>query len=674
MHGLVFFLSLLTAGAAAETPNPVGRHIENFQLDDFLGTRHSLAELSGKRAVVVVFLGVECPLAKLYGPRLAELAAEFEPRGAAFLGIDANRQDSLVELAHYARTAKIEFPLLKDPGNQVADQFGARRTPEVFLLDEQRRVRYWGRIDDQYGVGYARASATRKDLALALKQLLAGEEIREPIKGPAGCLIGKVKRAAASGDVTYTHDIAPILAQHCVACHREGQVAPFELTKYEDAAAWADTMAEVIQAGRMPPWHADPTHGRFLNDARLPAEAKEKLDRWIAGGCVQGDPRELAPLPQFSEEWQIPTPDIVYKIPQPFDVPAKGTVPYQYFTIDPGFQEDKWIKAAECRPGNRSVTHHLILFFHPPDAKRIDPGEPLFNSIVGFAPGLPPSIYPEGIYRLVPAGSKLVVQAHYTPNGSPQTDQSEFGLVFADPATVKREMKVGAVFNFQFRIPAGANNHRVTASYKIDQETLLYSLTPHMHLRGKSFVFEALYPDGRKDVLLNVPRYDFNWQNTYHLAEPLRLPEGTQIQATAHFDNSAENLVNPDPTQAVMWGDQTWQEMMLGSFGMSLVEQDLSRGLPQSKPDGAGKYDVTFRYRPSDKAEAVYLAGSFNGFKPDELRMAGPNDEGEYTHTMKLEAGVYEYKFSLDGKRWRYDPGNPAQTGFQRNSRLRVGN
>jgi hypothetical protein len=247
------------------------------------------------------------------------------------------------------------------------------------------------------------------------------------------------------------------------------------------------------------------------------------------------------------------------------------------------------------------------------------------------------------------------------------------GLVFADPASVRQEMKVGAAFNYQFRIPAGDTHHRLTAAHKFEQDMIIYSFTPHMHLRGKSFLFEALYPDGREEVLLDVPRYDFNWQNTYLLAAPKQMPEGTQIRCTAHYDNSADNLVNPDPEKAVMWGDQTWQEMMVGTFGMALAEQDLSRGMPRIEPAGDGQYEVTFNYRPADKAEDVYLAGSFNGWKPTGHRMDGPDEQGNYTTKLKLAAGVYEYKFVLDGKRWRFDPGNRRQVGVFRNSPLRVG-
>ena len=259
----------------------------------------------------------------------------------------------------------------------------------------------------------------------------------------------------------------------------------------------------------------------------LPDAAKQKIADWIAGGCPQGDAKDLPPPREFPEGWQIPQPDVVFKMPEPFEVPAKGTVEYQYFTIDPGLTEDKWIKAAECRPGNRAVTHHLILFFHPPGTKKFAPDEPLFNSIAGFAPGLPPSIYPEGVYRLVPAGSKLIIQAHYTPNGTPQTDQSEVGLVFADPAKARARDEGRRRPELPVPHSARANNHRLAATHKFEQDTLLYALTPHMHLRGKSFRFEAIYPDGSEEVLLDVPRYDFNWQNTYALAEPKRMPEGT---------------------------------------------------------------------------------------------------------------------------------------------------
>jgi hypothetical protein len=450
-------------------------------------------------------------------------------------------------------------------------------------------------------------------------------------------------------------------------------VAPFALTSYKEVVGWADTIREVIAEGRMPPWHANPEHGKFVNDFRLSQQDKELIDTWFKNGCPEGNASDLPVLAPFVDGWRIPQPDVVYRMPQPFSVPAKGVVEYQHFTIDPGFMEDRWIKAAELRPGNRAVTHHLIAFFHPPGSEKFEPIEPLYNSIVGFAPGMPPSIYPAGTYRRIPAGSKIIIQAHYTPNGTPQSDQSEVGLVFADPQSVKQEMTVAAALNWMFRIPAGANDYRVEASQKFEQDTLLWALTPHMHLRGKSFRFVAKYPDARQEILLDVPRYDFNWQNTYGLVEPKLLPAGTVIACSATYDNSADNLANPNPNAAVMWGDQTWQEMMVGSLAVSIAEQDLSLGVPEAKKLDDGQYEVAFRFKPSGRADAVYLAGTFNDWKPTYLKMEGPGADGRYTCQLRLKPGIYEYKFVIDGKTWRADPGNPVHVTYFQNSQLRVG-
>jgi peroxiredoxin len=668
--------SMITLAAAVTTTgavSPVGTKLKAFTLHDYRGASFSLDDWRDKTAVVIVFLGVECPVARHYGSRRADLAAKYESKNCALVGIDANQQDSLAEIAHYAREYKIEFPILKDAGNTVADQCGAQRTPEAFVIDSNRVIRYWGRIDDQYGVGYSRSAATRNFVSEALDDLLAGKEVREPMQEPVGCIIGRMQRHAPSGNVTYTKDIAAILHQKCVSCHRAGEVAPFQLVDYGEVIGWAESIREVIADGRMPPWHANPEHGKFVNDFRLTDREKELINTWVKNGCPQGEAADLPALAPFVEGWRIPRPDVVYRMPRPFDVPAKGVVEYQHFSIDPAFTEDKWIKAAEVRPGNRAVTHHLIAFFHPPGSDDFEPIEPLTNSIVGFAPGLPPSIYPEGTYRRIPAGSKIVIQAHYTPNGTPQSDQSELGLIFADPSSVKKEMTVAAALNWQFRIPAGADNHRLDASHKFDEDTLLWALTPHMHLRGKSFRFVARYPDGKEEILLDVPRYDFNWQNTYGLAEPKRLPTGTMIQCAAVYDNSVDNLANPDPKSAVMWGDQTWQEMMVGTLAVSLAEQDLSVGLPTMKQLDDGQYEITFTYAPKDKVDSVFLAGSFNDWRPTDLKMDGPDAKGRFKKQVTLKPGLYEYKFVINGSLWRPDPGNPTRVTYYRNSQLRVG-
>jgi len=278
----------------------------------------------------------------------------------------------------------------------------------------------------------------------------------------------------------------------------------------------------------------------------------------------------------------------------------------------------------------------------------------------------------EGLAKRIPAGSKLVFQMHYTPNGSPQTDLSEVGLIFVKQEDVAKELVTSAGLNFEFEIPPGADNHRVESDYQIFYDAELLSLTPHMHFRGKSFQVSAKYPDGKQEILLDVPHYDFNWQNTYFFAESKSLPGGTQLQMVAHFDNSAGNLANPDPTATVHWGDQTWEEMMLGTLTMTRAEQDLRLGPPEIESIEGEMSRVHFRYRPDQPVKSVHLAGSFNDWKETGHAMEGPDDEGRYMTTLDLKAGMYEYKFVLDGKTWKTDPGNDQHEGIYDNSVVRV--
>jgi peroxiredoxin len=675
LGGMVF---ASTAVAADARPTPLGRTIEDFTLNDYLGAKRAFSEWKDRQAIVVVFLGTECPLAKLYGKRLAELDREYAPQGVQIVGINSNQQDTLQEIARYAHKHGIEFPVLKDAGARVADLFGATRTPEAFVLDGQRTVRYHGRIDDQYGVGAARNQPTRSELVDAIEAVLSGRLVAAPSTQAVGCLIGRREPSESDGAVTYAKDIAPILQARCVTCHREEQIAPFALTDYEDVAAWADTMLEVIAAERMPPWHANPDHGEFINDARMPAAEKKLFRQWVHDGAPLGDPDDVPPPREYPDGWQIPGPRTIFRMPEPFDVPATGTVAYQHFWFDPGFTEDKWVYAAEARPGNREVVHHLILFYVPPGQNGFRPEDPLLNAVAAFAPGMPAISGPEEYAVRIPARSKLVFQVHYTPNGSPQKDRSEAALAFADPAKVSHEVHVTAGYNFRFLIPPGAPDYVVRHDLRIPRDTLAYSLTPHMHYRGKSFRFTARYPDGGEEILLDVPRYDFNWQNTYLLMKPKRLPAGTVVHMEAHFDNSADNPLNPDPTQRVHWGDQTWDEMMLGTMTTSAADQDLRLGAPIVEPsldEATDERNVRFHYRPlatEGAVDAVYLAGTFNEWKPTGLKMAGPDDEGFYAAELALTPGRYEYKFVVNGTEWRMDPSNREITVEYGNSVLIV--
>ena len=576
--GCVLSCAMTAPLAAAEAGSSIGQQAPDFSLGDYRGKTHQLADYQDAKLVVLAFLGVDCPLAKLYAPRLAELAAEFGPQGVVFLGINSNRQDSITRIAAYARIHGVEFPILKDNSNLLADELAAERTPEVFVLDGERVVRYRGRIDDQYGIdpigrSYQRSAPTRRDLAEALTALLAGEPAEPAATAVSGCLIGRIREPDPTAEVTYSNQIARVLQHRCEECHREGQIAPFPLTTYDETVGWADMIAEVVREQRMPPWHADPKYGHFVNDARLSDEELRWIAEWVAAGAPEGDPADLPEPREYPEGWQLPRePDaIVYMSDEPYEVQAEGTVAYQYFVVDPGFTEDKWVRVAECIPGAPEVVHHIIAFIRPPgqptDQRGRDPRG--FHFLAGFAPGTRPFEYPEGMAKLIPAGSQIVFQMHYTPNGSVTHDRSAIGLVFMDAADVKYRVATTNAINGLFRIPPGDDNHRVTATRRIQQDSLLLSLFPHMHVRGKSFRYELVREDGASEILLDVPRYDFGWQNHYIFHEPLELAPGMKIHCTAHFDNSAENLANPDPTAAVTWGDQTWEEMMIGWFDVA---------------------------------------------------------------------------------------------------------
>lgn len=554
----VALFAMMVAPALAVDYQSVFRE---YKLDNNYGKQVALQDFSDSPIVVLAFLGTECPLAKLYGPKLEGMSQEFADDNVAFIGISSNKQDSLTELTAYVHRHQINFPILKDVGNRLADALGATRTPEVFVFDRDRSLRYHGRIDDQYGVGYSREKTEDSDLRNAISELLAGKEVSKPETKAIGCIIGRVKTSEPTGEITYSRDVAPILNARCVECHRDGEIGPFTLTSYQDVLGWEDTILEVIDDNRMPPWNANPDYGHFANDARLSADEIATLKAWVANGMPEGDPADLPPPPEFVDGWKIPEPDqIIQMNDEPFQVPAQGVVDYQRFIVDPGWKEDKFIFAAEARPQNRAVVHHILVFVIPPDARRMD----LRNVLVGYAPGSLPIQYDDGLALKVPAGSKLLFEMHYTPNGTEQTDMSYAGVCFMDEAQVKRTVQGQIAITNKFLIPPRDPNYQVQADYRSRQRELLLAMTPHMHVRGKSFRYEAFYPDGTREILLDVPKYDFNWQLKYILQEPKELPQGTRIQCTAVYDNSEANLVNPDPDRSVGWGDQSWDEMMIG--------------------------------------------------------------------------------------------------------------
>ena len=398
----------------------------------------------------------------------------------------------------------------------------------------------------------------------------------------------------ASGG-TYYKNVAVILQNRCQACHHPGDIAPMSLMTYQEARPWAKAIRTAVIQRKMPPWFADARYGHFENDRSLPQAEIDALVGWADSGAPEGNPQD-APKPiQFADGWRMGRPDAVVELPKPFQVPATGTIPYQYIVVPTGFTEDKWVQAVEVRPSNRTVVHHIIASLRPlgiggglpkgeystrlagpgPDsvanaerrAARANGGEPpMFGSgdlLEVFVPGGRPPVFKDGQARLVKAGSDLLFQIHYTSTGKPAEDRTEIGFIFAKQPP-KEQVRAGLVFNQRFTIPARAANEQIEARAVVKRDVRLYSILPHMHLRGKDFEFRAVYPTGESEILLKVPRYDFHWQISYYLAQPKLLPAGTVLECVGHFDNSANNPDNPDPNVDVHTGAQTWDEMLNG--------------------------------------------------------------------------------------------------------------
>jgi peroxiredoxin len=550
------------AASARSAPAAIKAPVEDFALYDVHRRQRSLSGFSDKKAFVIVFVGIECPLANLCLPTLIDLHRQYAGQGVQFVAINANPQDTFLAVSSHAQERGIPFPVLKDFDQGFARSIGATRTPEVFLLDASRIIRYHGRIDDQYTVTHRRSAPSRNDLRDALDEVLASKDVSRSETKITGCVINKIEKPLLKRKVTYAKDVAGILQRRCQECHRPGQVGPFSLLTFEQAKHWSDTIRDVVSEERMPPWHADPHSGPFSNDRRLTVREKDLILAWIEQGCPKGNDKDLPPPAQFPEGWAIGKPDLIFQMPEEETIPATGVIPYKYYEVDPGFTEDVWIQAAEARPGNRKVLHHVVVYTQTP-GKQIFEKDGATSMLVGWAPGDMPAILPEGIARRVPAGSKLRFELHYTPSGQEEKDRSSVGVILAKYPP-RREAQVNILAKWKFEIPPGAPAHKGQASYTFPADAQILSVMPHMHWRGVRAFYEAKHPDGRTEILLSVPAYDFNWQSVYRFAKPVSVAKGTVVTFTGFWDNSADNPSNPDPTRAVPWGHQTWDEMLNG--------------------------------------------------------------------------------------------------------------
>lgn len=551
----------------------VGRLVPDVAFTDMTGKAGKLSDYTTRKAVVVAFTSTSCPVSLKYAPTLARLEKSYRNKGVSFVFVNPIATDTAEDVAKAIKAHGFVGPYVHDKDGSFAKAIRATATTDAFVLDPARTVAFHGAIDDQYGLGYQLPNPKASYLAPAIEAVLGGKVPTVQATDAPGCELDlKPAKGPATG-VTYHNQVARLVQAHCVECHRKGGVGPFPLDTYKDVVAHAGQIKKVIANGTMPPWFAVP-HAKgpspWINDRSLTATQTAELLGWLKSDKAEGNPAD-APRPRtFDPEWQIGKPDAVIRAEKAVPVQAEGVMDYQHVEAPTDFPEDRWVQALEVRPSAKQVVHHILVFVLPP--KKAGEKVNLFDGVARneaqgyyaiYVPGNSTLVYPDGLGKKFPKGSRVRFQIHYTPNGTATEDRPELGLIFCKDKP-KHQVVVAGVANPLMSIPPGADNHAVPALLPVPFDVRIIAFLPHMHLRGKAFRYEVTPKGGSKEVLLDIPRYDFNWQLRYEFAEHRAVPKGSILWATAWYDNSAKNPANPDPSATVKWGKQTYDEMMLG--------------------------------------------------------------------------------------------------------------
>jgi len=573
------------ADTAATGTGQAARTVDTARIDLVdvtTGRAAKLRALAGTKATLVFFTSNECPVALAYEQELAARSTELAERGVAVVAVSATASNTRDAISRHRTSAKLPYAIYRDVGSRLAVALDATRTSEVALLTPDGRVAYQGRIDDRVSPTVRRARATTHELADAIDAVVADRAVTLARTQAAGCVISRPRPVDRAAKLTYAADIAPLLDRYCVGCHRPGEAGPMSLVSYDDASSWAETIAEVLRDNRMPPERQappDPRWGTFVEQPGPSATEIATITAWVDAGAPAGATarRPAAAYASAEPAWAIGKPDLILSMPTAYAVPATGVVEYQHTEILQYPGEERWVEAVEIRPSARSVVHHADVFMASPELGTVALGQG--ERWAAFTPGRPATTFPAGVARRLPKGAKLTLELHYTPDGVARDDRTTVAIRFARarPTYEARSIPLGSL---NFEIPPGASAHEVTSSYTLKADGRIASFTPHMHDRGKDFRYEAVLPDGSVRTLLFVPRYNFNWQFVYVPTDMIALPKGTVLRGTAHFDNSAGNPTNPDPTRAVRWGQQTFEEMMFG-FVELIYDQDV--GSPELK-------------------------------------------------------------------------------------------
>jgi peroxiredoxin len=588
----------------------LNKSFASLALTDADGKAFALTDLKDSKAVVVVFLSFDCPVSTGYTPFLCDLAKKHEADGVTVLGV-VPTDDTAAQVKKHAAEYKLPFRLFPDPKLVAADAFKAQATPEAFVLDHNLVLRYRGRIDDSQKTRTQKnPGAASHDLEDALAAVLAGKDVAMPATKPIGCGIGPKERTAkADSAVTYYKDVAPILQAHCEECHRPGQVGPFALVTYKQAVSWADDVKDYTRERKMPPWKPAGGPG-YKNERNLAEVDLATIATWVDAGCPEGDPKDAPPPRVYSDEWKLGTPDLVLEMPEDFHVGPSGKDIFRCFVFPTSLGEDKYIVGYEVRPGNPRVVHHSLNFFNTtgqgreleqheqarartpgqadygpgysaamsvgfvPDPTLAKPGVPPAGNFGGWAPGQLGTRTPDGTGFLLPDGADVILQVHYHRTGKAETDRTKLGLFFAKKPVDRpyQTIAVGGLSPFT-QIPAGVPDYLARGSVELLTDCTLYSVMPHMHLVGRSIKMTMTPPGGKTITLVDIPAWDYNWQETYWFKESIPLKKGTVLDVSAVYDNSPHNPNNPySPPRTITFGEQTTNEMLFGFLGVSSKE------------------------------------------------------------------------------------------------------
>lgn len=531
----------------------------NFALNDQDGRRHDFLREGDAKAVVLVFTD-NAHLAEIWS-RIRPLQERHGAEGVRFWMI--NPVDSREAMSAAVREAGVTVPVLHDAAQLVSRTWGVEAIGDVVALDRVLfEPFYAGALSSRYPGG---TLPEVPHLGQALGEFIAGKPVTVQRVKATGDLLG----LAAPRVPDYRTEIAPLVQSRCVGCHRPGDIGSFPMRTHADLLGRAREIRDSVLSGSMPPWQADPAHGEFSNDFSLRPEEASRLVAWIDAGAPKGaggDPLEENP-PSAPSLWPLGQPDKIVSIPAQ-NIPASGEVPYRYLMVKNPWNRDVWLRGASVKPGNREVVHHSLVFVAKTVLDFLQVQGGLGGFFAGYVPGVEDAFFPEGTGKLLPAGAYMVFQMHYTPNGKASTDITQLGFYEAK-ARPERELTTTAAYDTAFSIPPGARDHQVVAETLVERNSILYEMSPHMHYRGARMRFEAFYPDGRSETLLNVPGYEFDWQALYRLKAPKRLPAGTRLRITGGFDNSKWNPWNPSPSSIVQFGEQTDDEMMIGYLNMA---------------------------------------------------------------------------------------------------------